>query len=151
MIGGKSQSRTKPTALGTMLNASTYGATIPTIFGTVKSPLLVIWAANLRKGGSGKKGKLAKKKGAPPTYVENCDFLIGSNPIEGGLQAWLNNKRYPLNFVRYDTTIPAGRPVTIPDPHFYFAVGGTAGSCLSGPFHQHGGQRRHRRGPASAT
>src|SRR5260370_15415392 len=107
MIGGKSQSRTKPTALGTMLNASTYGATIPTIFGTVKSPLLVIWAANLRKGGSGKKGKLAKKKGAPPTYVENCDFLIGSNPIEWCLRAWLNNNLYPRKFPKYDPTLPA--------------------------------------------
>src|SRR5260370_743272 len=147
MIGGKSQSRTKPTALGTMLNASTYGATIPTIFGTVKSPLLVIWAAKLRKGGSGKKGKLAKKKGAPPTYVENCDFLIGSNPIEGCLQAWLNNNRYPLNFVRYDTTIPAGGTVTIPDANFYFVVGVTAEVSLSGTFNDYGGQGSQAWGP----
>ncbi len=54
-IGGKSQSETTPTALGTMLHSSTYGATIPTIYGMTRSPLLVIWAYNLRKVSGGKK------------------------------------------------------------------------------------------------
>jgi hypothetical protein len=50
MIGGKVSAQQKPTALGTMLQASTYGMTIPNVYGTTQVPLLVFWAADLRKG-----------------------------------------------------------------------------------------------------
>jgi hypothetical protein len=144
MLSGKSLAQTRPTALGSMLQASTYGATIPTIYGCVKSPLLAVWAQNLRQGGSGKK---AKKKGIT-TYVENIDFLIGSNPIQGMLQFWGNNNaRYPLNFVKYDTTIGGASTITIPDPHFYFLIGVTAEVSLSGAFNDYGGQGSSAWGP----
>jgi hypothetical protein len=105
MIGGKAQSASRPTALGTLLQSACYGAAIPTVFGCVRSPLLAIWAANLRTGGSDKK---AKKKGVQ-TYVENIDFLIGSNPIQGVLQFWGNNNaRFPLNFVKLDISLSGG-------------------------------------------
>lgn len=58
MFSGKSAAQTKPTALGTMIQASTYGMVIPTIYGTTQTSLLVIWAQNLRQGQCiGKKGK----------------------------------------------------------------------------------------------
>jgi predicted phage tail protein len=58
MIGGKAQANTKPTSFGTLVQASTYGATIPTIYGTTRVALNVIWAANIRQGKCNpKKGK----------------------------------------------------------------------------------------------
>jgi hypothetical protein len=135
MLGGKTHSQTRPTALGTMLNASTYGATIPTIYGTTRSALLAIWAANLRKGGSSKK---AKKKGIT-TYVENVDFLIGSNPIDGCLRMWLNNTgAAPLNFVNLVVSYPPSTGYTIVDPHFYFLVAVTVELLLTGTFNDYG-------------
>src|ERR1700735_2683733 len=104
MIGGKAQSRQRPTALGTMLQASTYGMTLPTYYGTTRAALLATWAANLRQGGSDKKGK---KKGVQ-TYVENIDFLLGSNPIECVLQTWNNSTKFPLDFLVYRVAPGAG-------------------------------------------
>jgi hypothetical protein len=58
MIGGKGMSVHKPTVLGTLMQAASYGLTIPTIYGTTQSALLAIWAAHVRKGRCrGKKGK----------------------------------------------------------------------------------------------
>lgn len=98
MFGGKNQASTRPTALGTMLQASTYGLTIPQIYGMTRSPFLAIWANNLRVGASGKKGK-ASKKGGPSDYVEAIDFLLGHNPIMAMLQVWANSTKYGLDFV----------------------------------------------------
>ena len=52
MIGGKAQSQITPTAFGALLNASTYGQTIPMIFGRTRASLYAIWTANLRKWAS---------------------------------------------------------------------------------------------------
>lgn len=105
-----------------MLNAATYGQTIPTIIGMTRSAILVIWAANLRKGHSGKKGK---KKG-PPTYVENCDFMLGSNPIEGVLSVWSNNtNRYTIGYASHLFSGGLVGSYTVPDAHFYFVIGVT--------------------------
>lgn len=134
MIAGKIQGMATPTAIGTLLNASTYGATIPTIYGTVRSAVLAMWAANIRNGGSDKK---AKKKGVQ-TYVENIDFLIGSNPIEGVLQAWANNNvRYPLNFVKLTANFDADT-YTIVDSNFYMLVAVTVNVSNSGIFNDYG-------------
>ena len=123
---GKAQAAQSPTALGSMLQASTYGATIPTVYGMTLSPLLAIWAANLRQGGSTKKFKQLKK--GITAYVENIDFLIGSNPIMGVNQMWINGATIPLALVTYTTSgpgfpfwgaIPVGldpTTMTAPDP-----------------------------------
>lgn len=146
MLSGKSMARSRPTALGSMLQASTYGVTIPSIYGRIKSPLLVIWAQNLRKGDSGKKGK---KKGVT-TYVEQIDFMIGSNPIQGLLQFWgNNNSRYPLNFVEYSTTLSGASTIVIPDSNFYFLIGVTVEVVRSGTFNDYGGQGSNAWGPVT--
>src|SRR5208282_128651 len=122
MGGGKNQASTRPTALGSMLQASTYGLAIPVVYGLTQSPLLAIWAENLRIGGSGKKGK-SSKKGGPETYVENVDFLLGHNPILGVLQMWNNNDQYSVNLVSA-SILPSGsmgvygQPYVIADAHF---------------------------------
>ena len=105
MIGGKNQASQQLTAFGSMLQASTYGMAIPVIYGMTQSPLLAIWAANLRQGGSLKKFKQMKK--GITSYCENIDFLIGKNPIQGVLQMWNNGALYPLTFMVYSTS--AGR------------------------------------------
>jgi hypothetical protein len=112
-----------------MLQASTYGMTIPSIIGTTKAAFLAIWAANLRIGGSGKKGK-GKGKKSPPTYVENIDFLLGSNPIQNVLQIWNNGARYALDFLSVDFVGLVGGQdfapfYTITDPNFYAIIGMT--------------------------
>jgi hypothetical protein len=138
-LGG--QSRVKPTAFGTLMQASTYGMTIPTIHGTTQSNLLAIWAANLRQGKClGKKGKSGglKKKKTPPSYVENIDFLIGSNPIDGILQAWSNSKRYPLNFVSQRFNAGGASSLTITDAQFYAVIAVTMELDLSGTFNDYG-------------
>jgi hypothetical protein len=116
MFGGKNQASTRPTALGTMLQASTYGLTIPVIYGMTRSPFLAIWAANLRQGPGGKKGKKGGKKGQA-NYVENVDFLIGHNPVMEILQVWANSTKYGLDFVEVDY---GGTPAsyTIADANF---------------------------------
>jgi hypothetical protein len=151
MQGFKSQAATKPTAMGSLLQASTYGATIPVIYGQTQSPLLAIWAANLRQGGSSKKGKGggSKKKGGPPTYVENVDFLLGHNPIMAVLQAMVNGSLYPLTFKSY---VGGGldawysRQLTIPDSLFYAIIAVTVTQTYSFDVDDYGGQ-----GPQTLT
>lgn len=133
MIGGKGNSRNRPTALGSLLNAATYNATIPTIIGMTRTTFLAIWAANIRSGGSNKK---SKKKGIT-TYIENVDFLLGSAPIENVLRMWSNNtNRYLLNFLKYRSGI--GPNVTIPDSNFYALIGATAEVDISANFNDFG-------------
>jgi hypothetical protein len=119
MISGKNQAGTQPYALGTLLQAATYGMAVPTIYGCTLSPLLAVWTANLREGGSNKKFKNAKKN--VTTYVENIDFLLGHNPILGVLQMWNNGGTIPLAFTTQ--TFTGAGPWTITDSNFYFVVG----------------------------
>lgn len=140
MIGGKGQSLSRPTAAGTLVSASPYGQTIPQICGMTKTVLLPIWANGLRQGASGKKGK--GKKGEPPTYVENVDFLVGHNPIIALCQAWNNNNvKAPLNSVKLvDSTIVVPATYTISDSYFYYLIGVTATSTYSFAFNDYGSQ-----------
>ncbi|MBS1803506.1 MAG: phage tail protein [Acidobacteria bacterium] len=125
MQAGKNQASQKPTAFGSMLQASTYGLVIPEIYGRAQGPLYAIWAANLRQGGSTKKFKQMKK--GVTAYCENIDFLCGKNPILSPLQAWSNGTLYPLTFTSWSTTATAGSSgvFTVPDSHFYAIVGVT--------------------------
>jgi hypothetical protein len=127
MMGkGKNQSATKPTALGTLLQASTYGMTIPSIIGMTRSPLLAIWANDLRQvGGSGKKGNKGKK-GGPPTYVESIDFLLGHAPLRAVLQMWSNSTKYPMDFASQLFDPPYAWTFTVTDPNFYAVIAVTA-------------------------
>lgn len=148
MLGGKSQSVHRPTAFGSLLSVGVYGRGIPNYVGTTKGPLLPINAFNLRFGKSGKKGKKSKK--GPPTYVENIEILIGSNPILNVLQMWFNAIRYQLNFLSVDIESLVDGSVfpnenTIDDPNFYAIVGMTfiqrgpgAPAALSGTFNDYG-------------
>lgn len=141
MIGGKSASKYTPTALGSMVNASTYGQTIPIIYGRTRASLYAIWAANLRKGNSGKKGKKDSKK-SPPNYVENIDFLLATNPMVSPLQMWNNNAtKAPLNFLEHTVSFPASFPtnITIPDAHYYCLIGVTVTLPYSVTFNDYGG------------
>jgi len=144
MFSGKGQSGIKPNALGAMLQASTYGATIPTIYGRTKSPMLLIWANCFREGPSSKKyKKKGGKKGDPPTFNENVDFLLGSNPIQGVLQFWRNKEeKFPLDFTVFSTTLPTGPDgtKTISDSAFYFVIGVTVEVNLSGTFDDYGAE-----------
>src|ERR1700735_2727959 len=136
MSVGKPQAAQSPTALGSMLQASTYGATIPTVYGMTLSPLLAIWAANLRQGGSTKKFKQLKK--GITAYVENIDFLLGANPPIGVNQMWNNGATIPLEIT--SAVVGSGSPflsgslptqiqtlnnvgVPVPDPRFYSVIG----------------------------
>ena len=122
MIGGKVHGQQRPTALGSLVNAMTYGMAIPTIHGTTQSNCLGIWAQHLRQGKCRGKKYKGKKKGTP-NYIENIDFLIGSNPIEGVLQAYLNNGKYSLNFIRLQISSGAyPASYTFVDPYFYFLL-----------------------------
>jgi hypothetical protein len=146
---GKAQAAQAPTALGSMLQASTYGATIPTVYGMTLSPLLAIWAANLRQGGSTKKFKQLKK--GITAYVENIDFLVGSNPIIGINQMWINGATIPLALVTYTSSgvpnpfwgsIAVGldpTTMTPPDPNFYSVIGVTLVQTFSVTFDDYGG------------
>lgn len=139
MIGGKTAAQTRPSALGSLTQSSTYGATIPSIYGLMKSSFLAIWAQNLREGGSGKKWK-NKKKGIT-TYVENIDFLLGQNPILGMMQGWVNATKLPLNFVSYNASVASGygaASYTISDPYFYAVVAVTGSSAFSETFNDYG-------------
>ena len=146
MLGGKNNSHTKPTALGSMLQASSYGMTISTVIGTVRSALLAIYAAHLRQGKChGKKKKSWIPFVSPPQYVENIDFLIGSNPIQNVLQLWYNSSKAHLNFVTQlfsMATAPAS--VTITDSHFYVVIAVTytpgTGHGFAYNFNDYGGQ-----------
>lgn len=136
MMSGKAQASQQPTALGSMLQASTYGMTIPVGYGCTLTPLLVTWAANLRQGGSGKKGKGGKK--GVPTYCENITFLTGKNPILTLLQAWQNGGKFPLNFLTYSTTGSGATSITIPDAEFYAVTGVTVVETYSAIFNDWG-------------
>jgi len=121
MQGFKSQGAQKPTAMGTLLQSSAYGATIPTGYGMTQSNLLAIWAANLRQGGGTKKFKQMKK--GIVNYVENIDFLIGHSPIRGVLQMMVNGSNFPLTFTSQSFSAAAGRQsFELADPNFYFVV-----------------------------
>ncbi len=138
MMSGKSQGSTQPYAYGSLLQASTYGQTIPVIYGMTLSPLLAIWAANLRQGsGSGKKFKSLKKNSVD--YCENIDFLIGHNPIIGINQMWNNGATIPLNFTSYTHTGTLSA-VTIPDSNFYAVIGVSIEDSYSVTFDDYGGQ-----------
>lgn len=142
MLSGKNQAGTTPTALGSMLQASTYGATIPTIYGMTLSPLYVIWAANLRQGGSTKKFKQLKK--GITAYVENIDFLLGHNPIWGVQQMWNNGSPIPLTFIKRSVAAAVGQifvpsATTSPDPNFYAVIGVTLTQPYSVTFDDYGG------------
>lgn len=146
MISGKSQAATAPTALGSLLQAATYGQTIPIIYGMTMSPLLAIWAANLRQGGSTKKFKQLKK--GITAYVENIDFLIGHNPIMGVQQMWNNGAPIPLTFTSHSFTVNEGGPAnyTIPDANFYAVIGVTIVEDYTVTFNDYGGS-----GPVTLT
>jgi hypothetical protein len=135
MIGKASNSQIRTVALGTTVQSSTYGQTIPAIYGRAKSALYLIWAANLRMGASGKAAKKASIFGPVFSklfglegYLENVDFLVGHNPIMGALQFWVNQTQWlPLNFAEYSQSSGFIGPVsiTIGDPLFYSVIGVT--------------------------
>lgn len=138
MLSGKAAAAARPTALGSLLQASTYGMTIPVVYGVTQSPLLAIWAANLRQGGSVKKFKQLKK--GITAYVENIDFLLGHNPIRGVLQMWTNGSLYPLNYVTQTITASAGRGTyAVSDSEFYAIVGVSLQATYSAVFNDYGG------------
>lgn len=125
MFGKLSNSKIKPNAMGVPMNSSVYGTVVNQFYGLTLGTLKQIWAANYRKGSSGKKGKKVGKKGAPPTYIENADFLIGANPITAALRFWVNqNDEYPLDFDVYTATRSAfsSSSFTIPDAAFYCLI-----------------------------
>ena len=148
----KSQGAKQPTAYGSLLQSNSYGSAIPIIYGQTQSPLLGIWAANLRLGGSGKKKK-ALLKGAP-TYVENIDFLLGHNPIMAVLQVWNNGSILPMNFLLNQSQnsgsantgisiapiVPLVGGGTGPDPAFYCLIAITFPCNYSFTFDDYGSQ-----------
>lgn len=150
MYGGKSNNTTRPTILGLMTQSSVYGRTIPRIYGRAKVTPSVIWANGLREGPTGKKGKKAGKKGAPPTYVCNADFLLGLNPIMQTLRWWGNaSSKYDLVFTSHNFTPSGTRNQTLDmsfDPLFYAVIGvsATTSGSLTASFSDYGA-------PASTT
>ena len=102
----KAQAAQTPTAMGSLLQSSAYGSAIPIIYGMTQSPLLAIWASNLRQGGTIKKFKQLKK--GLISYVENIDFLLGHNPIRGVGQLVINGSLWPLGFNSIVLTNPGG-------------------------------------------
>jgi Putative phage tail protein len=144
---GKSQAAQAPTAMGSLLQASTYGQTIPTIYGMTQSPLLAMWAANLRQGGSTKKFKQLKK--GITAYVENIDFLLGSNPILYTNTMWDNGSPIPVQLESVTGGVSGGI-VTLPNPGpnfpFYSVIGVSAESSYSVTFNDYGGT-----GPVTLT
>ncbi len=139
-VSFKSQSGQSPTAFGTLLQNSAYGATIPTIYGLTQSVLLPIWAANLRQGGGGIKKFKQVKKGIT-NYEENIDFLLGHNPIKGVLQVMVNGSNYPLAF-KFETFSNAGGrgSFSVTDPNFYFVIGASVKAPYSFTINDYGGQ-----------
>lgn len=138
----KAYGRMRPNAFGIMLSTSVYGSAIPSIYGRARVPMKLIWSNNLRKGSSGKKLK-SKKKG-PPTWVENVDFLIGSNPLLSPLQVWdTQNTKNALNFVKWTgTAVTSGADkatLTVPDTNLYVVLAVTMNVALSGTFDDFGG------------
>jgi hypothetical protein len=138
MQAGKNQASQRPTAFGSMLQASTYGLVIPVPYGRCQTPLYAIWANNLRQGGSIKKFKQMKK--GMTAFCENINFLIGKNPILMALQTWNNGAILPLSDQVYTTTATAGTAgvFTVPDPYFYSITGVTLEVAYSETFNDYG-------------
>lgn len=140
MLSGKAQAASRPTAMGTLIQQNTYGATIPVIYGITQSSLYGIWAANLRQGGPGTKKFKQDLKGVT-NYIENIDFLLGHNPIMGVLQMWNNGSPIPLNFVNVTLGGSGQASYTIADPYFYALIGVTVDTAYSDVvFNDYGGQ-----------
>jgi hypothetical protein len=136
----KSQATQRPTAMGSLLQASAYGATIPVGYGQTQSNLLAIWAANLRQGGLGIKKFKQLKKGIT-NYCENIDFLLGHNPIRGVLQVMNNGSNIPLAFTQQAFSGSGGRQsFTVSDPNFYFVIAVTLTATYSFSVDDYGGQ-----------
>jgi hypothetical protein len=143
MFGQAKQQQTKPTAMGTLVQSSAYGATITDGFGMVQVPLLFIWAANLRQGNSGKKLK-SKFKG-DNGYYENICALVGCNPISSINQLWNNGGLYPLQlntqvFHRPGFTNPECviGSVSVPDPNFQSLIAVTVNTSFNETFNDYG-------------
>lgn len=146
----KNQANGVPTALGTMLQASTYGMAIPVIYGMTQSNLLAIWAGNVFNGPAGHKkfksvhSTKGAKKGAPD-YYEQIDFLIGHNPILGVNQLWINGGPIPLAIASKTFTLPntpfdsAQVAYVVGDPNFYSVIGCTMSQPYSVAFNDYGG------------
>jgi|GEM_PF-6541352 hypothetical protein len=136
----KDQAAQRPTAMGSLLQASAYGATIPVGYGQTQSNLLAIWAANLRQGGAGTKKFKQLKKGIT-NYCENIDFLLGHNPIRGVLQVMNNGSNAPLAFQEQSFAGAGGRQsLTVTDPNFYFVIAVTLTASYSFSVDDYGGQ-----------
>lgn len=136
MLGNKTNAILQAGALGTLVNNSSYGATIPLVWGTAQQSLLAIWAGNLREGPSGKKIKPFVRV---PSYLENIDFLLGHNPIQGVLATWINTSYYDMLRRKYTTTITSGT-VTVPDPTLFQVLAVTITATYSQTFNDYGGQ-----------
>ena len=114
----KSQSAQRPTAMGTLLQSSAYGSTIPVGYGLTQSNLLAIWAANLRQGGGNLKKFKQVKKGII-NYCENIDFLLGHNPVRGVIQVINNGSNTPVNYASATFSSAGGRQsFAVTDPIF---------------------------------
>ena len=136
----KDQAAQRPTAMGSLLQASAYGATIPVGYGQTQSNLLGIWAANLRQGGAGIKKFKQLKKGIT-NYCENIDFLLGHNPIRGVLQVMNNGSNTPLAFTEQSFSGSGGRQsFEVTDPNFYFVIAVTLTASYSYSVDDYGGQ-----------
>ena len=129
MNGKSSNSQIRSTAIGLTSQSSVYGSTIPSIYGRMLSSMILTWAENLREeGSSNKKGASSKKGGSTPTYAENVDMLIGTNPIISPLQLWRNqNESFLLTEAIHSVTVNSGSSQTIlwADPLFYCILGVT--------------------------
>lgn len=144
MIGGKSQGSIQPVALGAAITSSTYGQTIPVVYGRTKQSLYLIWNNGLRtEHDSGKKIKkilsFGIKKG-PAYYAQNVDFLLATNPVISPLMLWQNQStRLPLVTVKYSVSISAGtESITVPDSLFYTVLGVTLTIPYSETFNDYG-------------
>jgi putative tail protein len=151
MIGASTNSAIKPSALGITANSSTYGSTIPVVFGRMRGAVYLIWCANIRSGPSNKKGKgggsgsgSASSSTGPPTYVANVDMLIGHNPMAAVLQCWNNNQtKLGMNFVEYTVSAPCGltgdATITFEDNAFYCVLAVTVDINYSAAVNDYGG------------
>jgi hypothetical protein len=129
----------RPTALGTAMQASVYGAVIPNIYGRTRGTLNLIWNENLRKSDVGKKDT---KKGEQPRYTENVDFLLASNPIITPLQVWANQRdKYLLGFWNETITVSdrSTQVLTWTDETFYALIGVTLLVKYDVSFNDYGG------------
>lgn len=137
MIGNFGQSKYAPTLNGIMQSTSSYGATIPRIFGTVLASPLITWMNGLRQAPTSKKGG-SKKSGHINTYRSNCNALLGHNPILSVLRCWANG---PLigDGVWYNKVLVAGN-TTIAASNFHQVIGVTAILNYNQTFNDYGSQ-----------